>query len=113
MKKNMMKYAVAAMAAMMISGALTACGGSDKKAETTVAVETTAEETEAVDGESTEAADAESTEAADGESTEAADGESTEAAEDANADADAAAEEETEAEAVDAAVEVEETTAAN
>ena len=91
MKKNMMKYAVAAMAAMMISGALTACGGSDKKAETTVAVETTA----------------------DGESTEAADGESTEAAEDANADAEAAAEEETEAEAVDAAVEVEETTAAN
>ena len=47
MKKNMMKYAVAAMAAMMISGALTACGGSDKKAETTVAVETTAEETTA------------------------------------------------------------------
>ena len=32
MKKNMTKYAVAAMAAMMISGALTACGGSDKKA---------------------------------------------------------------------------------
>ena len=105
MKKNMTKYAVAAMAAMMISGALTACGGSDKKAETTVAVETTAEETTA--------ADAESTEAADGESTEAADGESTEAAEDANADAEAASEEETEAEAADAVVEVEETTAAN
>ena len=67
MKKNMTKYAVAAMAAMMISGALTACGGSDKKAETTVAVETTAEETTA------EETTAEETEAVDGESTEAAD----------------------------------------
>ena len=91
MKKNMTKYAVAAMAAMMISGALTACGGSDKKAETTVAVETTVEETSA------EVASEEETTA------EAADEETTEAA----------AEESTEAEAADASLEVEETTAAN
>ena len=46
MKKTIAKSMTAIMAAAMIAGSLTACGGSDNKAETTAAVETTAETTE-------------------------------------------------------------------
>ena len=74
MKKTIAKSMTAIMAAAMIAGSLTACGGSDNKAETTTAVETTveasesAEETTAEAEETTEAAEAEeSTEAADAE----------------------------------------------
>ena len=51
MKKTIAKSMTAIMAAAMIAGSLTACGGSDNKAETTAAVETTAETTEAVETE--------------------------------------------------------------
>ena len=83
MKKTIAKSMTAIMAAAMIAGSLTACGGSDNKAETTAAV--AEESTEAADAEeSTEAADAE-------ESTEAS---KEEAASEANAEV---AEETTEA----------------
>ena len=83
MKKTIAKSKTAIMAAARIAGSLTACGGSDNKAESTTAVETTVEASESVEETTAEAADAEeSTEAADAEeSTEAADAEeSTEAA---------------------------------
>ena len=67
MKKNFKKYTVALMAAAMLAGSLTACGGSDDK-ETTAAVEET---TEAVEEETTEAVEEETTGAA-GEASEAA-----------------------------------------
>ena len=57
MKKTIAKSMTAIMAAAMIAGSLTACGGSDNKAETTAAVETTAETTEAVEETTAEAAD--------------------------------------------------------
>ena len=96
MKKTIAKSMTAIMAAAMIAGSLTACGGSDNKAESTTAVETTVEASESVEettAEAAEAADAEeSTEAADAEeSTEAS---KEEAASEANAEV---AEETTEA----------------
>lgn len=106
MKKSITKKMTAVMAAAIIAGSLTACGGSDTKETSTTAVESTEaveteESTEAVDGgESTEAVDGEeSTEAADGEeSTEATDDEeSTEAADAANAEASLVEDAETEA----------------
>ena len=77
----------------MLMSMLTACGGSDNKAESTTAVETTVEASESVEETTAEAADAEeSTEAADAEeSTEAS---KEEAASEANAEV---AEETTEA----------------
>ena len=60
MKKNFKKYTVALMAAAMLAGSLTACGGSDDK-ETTAAVEET---TEAVEEETTEAVEEETAETA-------------------------------------------------
>ena len=99
MKKTIAKSMTAIMAAAMIAGSLTACGGSDNKAESTTAVETTVEASEAVAETPAEAADAEeSTEAADAEeSTEAADAEeSTEASkEEAASEANAEVAEET------------------
>ena len=89
MKKTIAKSMTAIMAAAMIAGSLTACGGSDNKAETTVAVETTVETTEAVEETTAEAADAEESTEAD--ATEAS---KEEAAGEANAEA---AEETTEA----------------
>ena len=74
MKKTIAKSMTAIMAAAMIAGSLTACGGSDNKAETTAAVETTAETTEAV--ESTEASKEEAASEANAEAAE----ETTEAA---------------------------------
>lgn len=105
MKKTIAKSMTAIMAAAMIAGSLTACGGSDNKDETTAAVETTVETPEAVEETTAEAADVEeSTEAADAEeSTEAADAEeSTEAAdaeESSEADATEASKEEAAGEA--------------
>ena len=77
MKKTIAKSMTAIMAAAMIAGSLTACGGSDNKAESTTAVETTVEASESVEETTAEAADAEeTTEAADAEeSTEAANAE--------------------------------------
>ncbi len=93
MKKTIAKSMTAILAAAMIAGSLTACGGSDNKAESTTAVETTVEASESVEETTAEAADAEeSTEAADAEeSTEAS---KEEAASEANAEV---AEETTEA----------------
>ena len=69
MKKTIAKSMTAIMAAAMIAGSLTACGGSDNKAESTTAVETTVEASESVEETTAEAADAEeTTEAADAES---------------------------------------------
>ena len=93
MKKTIAKSMTAIMAAAMSAGSLTACGGSDNKAESTTAVETTVEASESVEETTAEAADAEeTTEAADAEeSTEAS---KEEAASEANAEV---AEETTEA----------------
>ena len=84
MKKTIAKSMTSIMAAAMIAGSLTACGGSDNKAESTTAVETTVEASESVEETTAEAADAE-------ESTEAS---KEEAASEANAEV---AEETTEA----------------
>ena len=95
MKKTIAKSMTAIMAAAMIAGSLTACGGSDNKAESTTAVETTVEASESVEETTAEAADAEeSTEAADAEESSEAD--ATEASkEEAAGEANAEAAEET------------------
>ena len=99
MKKTIAKSMTAIMAAAMIAGSLTACGGSDNKAESTTAVETTVEASESVEETTAEAADAEeSTEASKEEAaSEAADAEeSTEASkEEAASEANAEVAEET------------------
>ena len=91
----MKKTIAAILAGALCLTALTACGGSDNKAESTTAVETTVEASESVEETTAEAADAEeSTEAADAEESSEAD--ETEASkEDAAGEANAEAAEET------------------